>query len=563
MLSRAAAIAASLLLAAPATAEPAGPPDASAADDGEAGETVARSAEPELPGAPGPGVAVKLYLHLRHTDQRIPDTQLLYDRALRTFDLSRYLVAWNRERYFSSFAGISLEGRALGGDLRWVLLADTGEVRSERFPAVAQVCSTLTAGGVLRTPTGLDVVGSGNCVLSKAVRPVGETQLGPAQITSNGRTMAEEARKTAFVREAYLAYSFGRAGFATVRGGRKRITVGDGFIYDDYATGAEADLDVGAVGPQWDLAAAFFQPTRDFPGSVAGISPMVALRADYLPSLFEHAGLFAAFQRDRTGSVGELFRGEIVEQRASALAREDPGTVAYADTAYLLATILSRPIDSDASLAWLGTSGNVKPLEWLRLQWTIAALGGKIQRIWSPQPDGGDVTLFQDVSVRGQMASFRAEAPAGPLTASAWVLYLSGSGPIARNGSTYHGFLGISPYVTATNLFFAGGLSETFASRQATAPGVDGRGVIAPGVTLSYDGSDAFAAEAKAAWLVSDVTGPYGGRVYGTEADLQATWTPLSWLLLGAELDVLWPGDFYPSRATVYKTVLAVDVLFP
>jgi hypothetical protein len=67
----------------------------------------------------------------------------------------------------------------------------------------------------------------------------------------------------------------------------------------------------------------------------------------------------------------------------------------------------------------------------------------------------------------------------------------------------------------------------------------------------------------KAAWLRADVTGPFGGKIYGTEADLDLTWAPASWLLLGVELDVLWPGDFYPARDTVYKTVLAVDLVTP
>ncbi len=548
MLARAAAIVLTAVLAAPASGgEPA------------FGE-----------GEQGGDVEARLVLHTRGTDrERFPETNVLFDRTLRTFDLSRYLVPEGRDRYLSTFVSASIEGTALGGDLRWALLADTGELRRQRFPLAAAVCAAKAG----TSPTGLDVVGSGNCDLTRfGPVPVEETGLGPLELTANGRTFQDEVVKTLLVREAYAAYSLGPAGFATARAGRKRITVGDGFVYDDYATGAELDLDLGSIGPQWDFAFSFFQPTRDFPNTVAGISPMLAVRADFLPSLFERAGLFAAFNRDRTGSVGELFRGALVETLAAHLARDTPGTLSYVSTALALSRTLAARIESDASSLWLGTSGRLAPLRGLRLAWTAAALGGRIDRVWITTTLG-DRVLAQDVQLHGRMASIRSEVSLGDaLTLGAWILYLSGGAPLTPTvdatgqlvpaGGSYRGFLGIAPFVTATNLFFGGGLSETFAARQATAPGVNGRGVAAPGATLRLDATDAISIEGKAAYLVADVDGPFGGRIYGTEADLQAVWSPRPWFTVGAELDVLWPGDFYPAQNTVYKTVLAVDLLY-
>jgi hypothetical protein len=59
------------------------------------------------------------------------------------------------------------------------------------------------------------------------------------------------------------------------------------------------------------------------------------------------------------------------------------------------------------------------------------------------------------------------------------------------------------------------------------------------------------------------VSGPYGGKGYGTELDLTGTFSPVPWLALGLEVDALWPGDFYGGDDTVYRTVLALDVLTP
>jgi hypothetical protein len=117
--------------------------------------------------------------------------------------------------------------------------------------------------------------------------------------------------------------------------------------------------------------------------------------------------------------------------------------------------------------------------------------------------------------------------------------------------------------VTATNLFFAGGLSESFAARQSSAPGVNGRGVTAPGVTLTFDPVSSVGIDLKAAYLVAPVRGPFGGRVYGTEADAGISWAIRDGILLGAELDVLWPGDFYLGSKTVYKAIVGLDLVTP
>lgn len=507
-----------------------------------------------LPAGAAGGASARATLHTRVTSAgNRPGTAVLYDPASQAFALDGYLVPSVDERYGSVFASLSADGSALGGDLRWRLALDTGELRSRAYPEVAPVCLT-------RTGTGL---GPRPCPLLGVAVPLEETRLGARLLASNGRPLDEEVRSTLLVREAWAALSFGRAGFATVRAGRKRVSVGDGFVYDDYATGAELALDLGAVGPPFSVTASLFQPTRDFPKTVEGVSPFLALRADWLPSLFEHAGVFLAFHRDRTGSVGELFRGAIVERLVGLLSQATPDTDAYRDASHALALVLTRPVESDASIAWIGTSGSLAPWRGHRLGWTAALAGGRMDRV-----SGADLLVAQDVTVRGRMLSVRWETSLGErLGLGAFLLHLSGGEfPVARGAPAtgeYGGFLGIAPYVTATNLFFGGGLSESFAARQSAAPGVNGRGVTAPGVGLSFDPTPDWGLEVKAAWLRAPVAGPLGGRVYGTELDAVLAWAPRGWLLVGLEVDVLWPGDFFAGRDTLYKTVLAVDLLSP
>jgi len=513
-------------------------------------------------------VTVEASLHSRFTSTgNVPLTEVLYDRGARTFALDGYLVPEHDEAHGSLFASFAVEGGGLGGDLRWRLALDTGEVRRRSFPRLVPVCwadneTGLTEGG---PACGLYSFPAGT-VPHRIVAPLEETRVGPAGVTSNGRPLGEELEATLLVREAYAALSFGRAGLATVRAGRKRASVADGFVYDDYATGAELALDIGALGPPIAVTLSLLQPTRDAPRSVEGISPLVALRADWLPSLFEHAGVFAAVHRDRTGSIAELFRGAIVEQGVAALARATVDTDAYRLAARELLLILGAPLQSDATAAWLGTSGSLAPWRGLRLGWTAAVLGGRVDRVTAA---GGARVLAEDVTLRGRLLSLRCDGSVGErLAVGTSFLYLSGgtfpsatAGPPATG--EYGGFLGIAPFVTVTNLFFGGGLSESFAARQATAPGVNGRGVSAPMVRIAFDPTEALGLEARVAYLVAPVEGPLGGRVYGTEVDLNLSWAVRDWLVVGAEADVLWPGDFYGGTGTVYKTVLALDVLTP
>jgi hypothetical protein len=521
---------------------------------------VALAAPPD--GAEG-GVVARAALHALSTDlENAPGTDVLFDRASRSFQLQSYLVPSGADRYGSVIASFSLDGEALAGDLAWRVALDTGEVRSRSFQRTSTVCFTETGTGLSEPGGGCNRYPRATGPPAPITFPVADTRLTAGQLTSNGRPLGNEIAATLLVREAYAAWSFGRAGFATARAGRKRVTVADGFVYDDYATGAEVALDLGAIGPPLSVTASLFQPTRDFPRTVAGVSPLVAVRADFLPSLFERAGLFVAAHRDRTGSVAELFRGALVERLVGEASAAPAGSAEHVQANHRLAAVLGQRLGSDATMVWAGTSGKLTPRRGHRLAWTAGLLRGRIDRVSTGTAT--EIPLAEDVRLDGRLASAAWNVDLGErVGAGAFFLYLSGGTFPAGQAATgtYGGFLGVDPFVTATNLFFAGGLSESFATRQSTAPGVNGRGVTAPGLSLDLDPTDRLGIDLKGAWLVAPVNGPTGGRVYGTEVDAAVSWAARPWLALAAELDVLWPGSFYAGRETVYKTIVAVELL--
>jgi len=523
----------------------------------------------------GDGVRFLGAARLRAVGQRnLPGTAVRYDAARGALALGDYLAPRGDGSFGSLLASLGLEGRHGDGDLRWVLTADTGELRRERAHRIGQACWSDS------TDSGLAAPGSGECSLyrlgrlawSRVVVPVEETALEEdAKVTSNGRPFDEEVEHTLLVREAYATYRFGRAGFLALSVGRKRTVVGDGYVHDDYATGVQLDADLGAVGPQWYLSAAVFQPTRDLPGDLDEVSPMFAARVEYLPSLFEHAGVFVAGLRERAGSLASVYRGAVEERLVVAAEGSEPGTALHRRAGQLLAAASAATLRSDATLGWLGTSGKLTVGKGHRLSWTAALLAGTVRSV---DADRRATALAEDLDLRGELAMARWDLDLAPtLSAGAEVLFLSGGalpratldgeGRLRPASGVYRAFMGVSPYLAETSIFFGGGLSEGYADREVRTPGVNGRGVLAPVLSLRWDPNERVSAGARGAWLRAVEEGPFGGRQYGVEVDLDASWEATSWLVLGAEADALFPGDFFRGRSPIVRGILAVDLLTP
>ncbi|HET6923174.1 MAG TPA: hypothetical protein VFI16_08500, partial [Anaeromyxobacteraceae bacterium] len=314
-------------------------------------------------------------LHLRLVGQaNLPSTDLLFDPATRAFEVANYLGPSPREGFTASFVAAGLDGSHLDGRLAWALTVDSGLLRRQPFPEPVAVC---TSSG----PTGLDLLGMGTCVApGGGPRPlvflVPSTALGPRELTANGRPIGDEARDTLFVREAWVEAALGRARFLSLRAGRQRIAVGDGLVHDDYALGLATRADLGALGPPLDLSLAAFWPTRGRVDGAQFRSPMLALRADWTPSLFEHVGIFAAWAHDETGAASELLRAANAEAAVVRLQRTAPGTDAYRQASVILAALLSTPSAGTSDLVWAGLSGHLFLGDRHELWWTGAAVLG-------------------------------------------------------------------------------------------------------------------------------------------------------------------------------------------
>jgi hypothetical protein len=498
-------------------------------------------------------------LSLRATwEAGIPSAALLFDPAARAFAAERYLAPGDAGRWLSALLRASA-GIEAADWLGFRLDLDSGVLREQRFPSPVIACFSQGS------PSGVDAAGSGGCVgMLRFALP--STALGPAELTSNGRPVGDEASSTLFVRQAYADLAVGRAGFLHLRVGRQRLRVADGLVYDDWGLAADLDVDVGAIGPPLALGLSLLYPTRGWPARDQWANPVLAASIDWLPSLGESVGLWAAFARDDAGEVGQILRQGAVASDVVRLGTSAPGSADYVAASRRLAVLLASPPRGAATLGWAGVSGRLDVGARSEARFAAgAAFGSATSAVVRP----GELPRAVEIPVSGWAASLRWTSQLGPVSVSPFFVWLSGDDPASEQEITgaapqrYTGFLAVSPFLTALNLFFSGGIDEAYADRRAASSGVNSRGVLAPGAEVGWSPARGLGLALKAAFLWSDRVGPFGGRVYGPEVDLNVSWSPWPWLSLLAEADALAMGSFFPRPALAHRLILGIDISTP
>ncbi len=497
-------------------------------------------------------------LAARYTGQgALPSTQLLFDQAGQVFASELYLTPGPSQGYASALVFVSAGWEATSW-LGFRLDVDSGLLRSQSFPDAVETCASLTSPSGLAPVSGGACSGSGRYLLAT-------TTSGPSEITSNGTTFQEEASQTAFIRQIYAEVDAGPAGAFHARLGRQRLRIGDGFVYDDWGLGLDLDLDVGAFGPPLAFSASVFYPSRSWPTGSEWKYPAVAMTAEWTPSLGEWIGVWGAWSSDQSGDAASVLQQGLVEGQVVELGATVPGSVAYRAASRRLAILLNTPGSGATSLGWAGVSGRLELTSRIELRFTAGAAFGTVG---ATSASGGTAAAVEVPALGWILTTRLTVQPGSGFTVSPFFIWLTGDSPpssqqIASGAGDWGGFLAISPYITATNLFFQGGIAESFADRRASGSGVNARGVIAPGVQVGWTPGHGFDATLKAAWLWADQPSGFGGSSYGPEVDLNLSWSPWRWLSVLAEADLLAMGDFFPDQGLARKFILGINVSTP
>ena len=522
-------------------------------------------APPELEGEP---LWARAGLRLRFTaEAAVPTDAVLFDPATNLFAASGFLAPQPADSYPSALAFVSV-GLNAASWLDFRLDVDSGLVRSQQLPASVEVCLSS------RTLSGLETVSPTTCrpgtggALTVIQGSLPSTLLAPAQITSNGQPILTEFDSTLFIRQLYADVTAGRAGFFRARVGRQRLRVAEGIVYDDWGLGVDLDVDAGAVGPPVGASLSVFYPTRGWPSPSQWASPVVAATLDWLPSLGEWVGLWGAFSHDDTGDANAVLREGFIATEVGRLLANAPGSTAYIRSSRALALLIASPPRGTSNIGWAGVSGHIDAGDRNEARFTAGACFGSVSSYAAT--NSSTLPNAVNVPVLGWEVSLRwLSVLGGGFRVSPFFLWLSGDDPAEEQAAafgvpkSYSGFLSISPFITTTNLFFQGGISEAYADRELSSSGVNARGVITPGMEAGWTPTPAVDVVAKAAFLWSDTPSPYGGRVYGPELDLNASWSPWPWLAVLGEADFLAEGNFFPTRGLGRRFILGVDLTTP
>ena len=112
--------------------------------------------------------------------------------------------------------------------------------------------------------------------------------------------------------------------------------------------------------------------------------------------------------------------------------------------------------------------------------------------------------------------------------------------------SRYNSFIAVYPYITHTNIFFSGGMNQNFSARSFSTAGINGRGVLAPGLTAGFDITEDITVRLVTAGLFAQGAHLLSGeRFYGWESDLNFSWTASDHVRLLLEADYLLTGGFF------------------
>jgi len=507
-------------------------------------------------------------LNLRFTAEGgIPSDAVLFDPVARTFAAKLFLAPQPADAYPSGL----FFGSAGWSPTEWLgfrLDMDTGLVRSQSLPTSVQVCfsSRSPSGIVVATPAACRLGAPGG-VVQVVNGSLPTTQLSAPQVTSNGQPIGTEFDQTLFIRQLYADATAGRAGFFRARVGRQRLRVAEGLVYDDWGLGVDLDADLGAIGPPLAASLSVFYPTRGWPTPSQWTSPVVSVTLDWLPSLGQWVGLWGVFSHDDTGDANQVLRQGFIATEVERVLSTAPGSAAYIRASRSLALLIASPPLGTSNLGWAGLSGRVDVDDRNEARWTVGSSFGTVSSY------GAGATALPravDVPVLGWAVYLRWLTQLGSgFRLSPFFLWLTGDDPGDEQQAAFGvpkshtGFLSISPFISATNLFFQGGISEAYSDRHVASSGVNARGVVAPGLEAGWSPSPTLDVVVKGAWLWSDTPGPQGGQVYGPEVDLNASWSPWPWMSVLGELDLLAQGDFFPQRAIARRLIVGINLTTP
>lgn len=419
------------------------------------------------------------------------------------------------------------------------------------------------------------------------------------ELLIDGRDAGTRLEETLFLGESWVELELGRNGVFELRLGKLRPRIGGGAIFDAYAFGARADLDLSLIdAAPISIRAYALLPDGTFT-SRSKQSPFFDLEVGIRIGRHGDLRFLGALLVDGDDGAASVLRDAIVRGGVERLSRIESSIVPTlpvrlqpaAERGFdRLGASLERLsevtplylVTSSGWLGWLGTTFRAR-FERLRIE-GVALLGiGEVTLGATPDlvlealtenelgPLAGQVLDAQadrgEVSILSGMGQVEAHFTlSSEVELRAFGLAMTGDTglfPDAEQGRSYGSFVGLAPLLLHTSLFFQGGVAGALASPTVASPAPDGAGLLAAGL-----GCDAFPVEpvlvrASLAMMGSTVpSGATGGYAYGLEGDLAIDWLFGDGFLASLDVAAFLPMDYYGDLDVGVQAIASLTALW-
>lgn len=401
------------------------------------------------------------------------------------------------------------------------------------------------------------------------------------------RRPAETQLKNTFLLGRVQAeLQLGKNGVVAIRAGRYQPQVGAGAVFDAYAFGVDIDVDLSLVdGPPITILARALLPDGTFT-DLRKTSPLLDFQVGYRFGWRSYIKV--------VGSVFFDTNSELVDPVRGALFKG--GAQEFGDAVRLVAPFLGGDTDAAARvvLDWVNANIAIETegvIAWTGLQgrfgddrytlW-ITALGAFGNLTVSSGPTQQRIETFQgadlsddvesafieafttarSVDVQAFFGEVRSRFVVGEvLQLDTFALVLTGDRGLRLDSESprLHGFLGLSPLLPRTAVFFGGTFGPDQATPTAFSITPDSSGIVAAGLETTVFVED-LVAGVNVAIMYALVPSRFTDRqFYGFEVDFRGQYPIYDGLEVFVDGGVLFPGGFFEDQTTAIQVVAGLQ----
>ena len=415
----------------------------------------------------------------------------------------------------------------------------------------------------------------------------GLLEIAPQGVRLDRRPVDEQVQRTLLLGRVQAELQLGPDGVVALRAGRTRPRIGQGAVYDAYAFGVELDVDLSVT----DTAPISFLARVLLPdGTFTDLrktSPLLDLQITYRAGWSSKITLLTSIFFDTNSELSDpvrsaLFKGrddEISEfvDTVVRLFQLDRDTAADAVLNWIDATV---DVDTEGLIAWTGLAGQFGD-DAYSLRLTILGALGNLRVSTPPTPErvqtiqGRTVpdqiadaainrfSTSRSVGVRAFFAELQARiALTDVFEVSSFALVLTGDRglSLADENPRLSGFLGLSPLVPRTAVFFGGTFGPDQATPTAFRLAPDDSGILAAGASVAAY-TETLVARFDAAVMTALVPSRFtGGRLYGVEIDAHLGYPIYAPVEAFVDGGILFSGSFFDDPAPAVQVVGGVQV---